>query len=193
MFQSSFCATCGGRSKRACGTVTGHVAGIGRNVNKPTSLVSVEIRSRNASKYPVVIPNYLQTDHDRKAAREVVRQAYRVITTPAMRQVLEEPLNLDQGMVDEDAALDLWIASQLSSTYHFSGSCKMASLNKGGVVDPSGRVYGVSGLRVADACVIPSVPASNTMWPTMMFAERIGRSIQDAEDVGAEFCGSSKL
>ena len=68
----------------------------------------------------------------------------------------------------------------------------MAVRGKGGVVDQSGRVYGVQGLRVADASVIPTVPASNTMWTTMMFAERIGRSVRDGVDVGAASRGLSR-
>lgn len=175
------------------GTATGHVAGIGCNVNKPTSIGSVTIQSTNAFDYPVVIPNYLQTDHDRKAVREVVRRAYCVMTTPAMQKVLEEPLSLNERIVEDDVALDEWILSQLSSTYHFSGSCKMAARDRGGVVDQSGRVYGVQGLRVADASIIPTAPASNTMWTTMMFADRIGRSIRDAADVSTESLGSSRL
>lgn len=175
------------------GTATGHVSGIGCNVNKPTSIGSVTIRSTNALDYPTVTPNYLQTDHDRKAAREVVRRGYSVMITPAVQKVLEEPLALNKRIVEDDADLDEWIVSQVSSTYHFCGSCRMAARDQGGVVDQSGRVYGVQGLRVADASVIPTVPASNTMWTTMMFAERIGRSIRDAADVGTESRGSSRL
>ncbi|KAK5045494.1 hypothetical protein LTR84_009112 [Exophiala bonariae] len=175
------------------GTMTGHVVGIGCNVNKPTSTGLVTIRSTNVSDYPTVDPNYLHTDHDRKAAREVVRRAYCVMTTSAMQKVLEEPLALNESIVVDDAALDEWILSQLSSTYHFCGSCKMAARDQGGVVDQSGRVYGVQGLRVADASIIPTVPASNTMLTTMMFAERIGCSVRDAVDVGTEDRGSSRL
>jgi choline dehydrogenase len=40
---------------------------------------------------------------------------------------------------------------------------------------------------VADASVIPTVPASNTMWTTVMFGERIGRSIRDGRDVGEDY------
>jgi choline dehydrogenase len=180
-------------ARSLAGTATGHVAGIGCNVNKPTSTGSVAIRSRNATEYPAVTPNYLQTDHDRRAAREGVRRTYRVMTTPAMQRVLEEPLTLTRCTVEDDDALDGWILSQLSSTYHFCGSCRMAARGKGGVVDQSGRVYGVQGLRVADASVIPTVPASNTMWTTMMFAERIGHSIRDGVDVGAASRGLSRL
>jgi 5-(hydroxymethyl)furfural/furfural oxidase len=41
------------------------------------------------------------------------------------------------------------------------------------VVDPECRVYGVQGLRVADASVMPSVPSANTNIPTIMIAERV--------------------
>lgn len=175
------------------GTATGHVAGIGCNVNKPTSIGSVTIRSADVRDHPTVIPNYLQTDHDRKAAREVVRRGFWVMTTSSMQRVLEEPLSLNKRIVEDDAALDEWIVTQLSSTYHFCGSCRMAARDQGGVVDQSGRVYGVQGLRVADASVIPTVPASNTMWTTMMFADRIGRSIRDGAEVSAESRGPSRL
>jgi choline dehydrogenase len=175
-----------GRASRSlAGSATGHVAGIGCNVNKPTSTGSVFIRSTNALEYPVVAPNYLQTEHDLRAAREVVRCAYRVMTTPAMLSVLEAPLTLARPTLDDNEALNHWIMSQVSSTYHFCGSCRMAARDRGGVVDQSGRVYGVQALRVVDASIIPTVPASNTMWTTMMFADRIGRSMRDGVDVDA--------
>lgn len=171
------------QTKGLAGTATGHVAGIGCNVNKPTSIGTVAIRTKNAHDQPDVSPNYLQTRTDQCVAREVVRQAYQVITSSAMREVVEEPLILTEAIVSDDALLDEWIQSQYSSTYHFSGTCRMASPKKGGVVDQSGRVYGVRGLRVADASIIPTIPASNTMWTTMMFADRIGCSVRDAKDV----------
>lgn len=183
-FSYLFLPSTGHSQRGLAGTATGHVAGIGCNVNKPTSLGLVKIRTKNIHDHPAVMPNYLQTDDDRRAAREVVRRAWRTIMAPPMQEVLQQPLTLSKQIVEDDATLDEWILSQLSSTYHFSGSCKMASRRQGGVVDQSGRVYGVDGLRVADASVIPTVPASNTMWTTMMFAERIGSSIRDAEDVG---------
>jgi choline dehydrogenase-like flavoprotein len=41
------------------------------------------------------------------------------------------------------------------------------------VVDPQGRVHGVSGLRIADASVMPTVPRGNTNLPTLMIAEKM--------------------
>ena len=45
------------------------------------------------------------------------------------------------------------------------------------VTAPDGRVYGVSGLRVADASLFPSVPRANTNIPTIMTAEKIADTI----------------
>ena len=40
------------------------------------------------------------------------------------------------------------------------------------VVDPTLRVLGIDGLRIADASVIPELPSGHTNWPTVMIAER---------------------
>lgn len=167
------------------GTVVGHVAGIGCNLNKPTSFGTVTIASNDVHEAPKVHPNYLQSDEDRTAAREIVRKAYDVLMSAPMQQLLHEPIGLGRSILDTDHLLDEWIQKQFSTTYHFCGTCRMACRSHGGVVDQSGRVYGVQGLRVCDASVIPTVPAANTMWPTMMFAERIGSSIRDGKLIHA--------
>jgi 5-(hydroxymethyl)furfural/furfural oxidase len=47
------------------------------------------------------------------------------------------------------------------------------------VTDSSGRVYGVSGLRICDASLIPSIPCANTNIPTIMVAERVADLIKE--------------
>ncbi|KAK3196394.1 hypothetical protein K4F52_000276 [Lecanicillium sp. MT-2017a] len=163
------------------GTAVGHVAGIGCNLNKPTSLGTVTIVSNDANEAPKVRPNYLKTSEDRTAAREIVRKAYDVLMSPPMQNLLHEPIGLDRTILEADHLLDEWVQKQYSTTYHFCGTCRMADRSHGGVVDQIGRVYGVHGLRVCDASIIPTVPAANTMWPTMMFAERIGSNIRDGK------------
>jgi choline dehydrogenase len=165
------------------GGVSGHVAGIGCNVNKPTSLGTVRVTAKDGVTYPEVDPHYLESDEDLRAARELVRRAFAVMSSAPMRGVLGPPLELDSAIIEDNDTLDEYIKSHFSSTYHFCGSCRMADTSKGGVVDQSGRVYGVQGLRVCDAGVLPTVPAANTMWSTMMFAHRIGCSIRDGQDV----------
>ncbi|TKA27509.1 hypothetical protein B0A50_04339 [Salinomyces thailandicus] len=168
------------------GSMAGHVAGIGCNVNKPTSFGNVNIQSRDPNQQPLIVPNYLSTAADRDCARQAVRLANKIVLSDSMQAVLSPPLGLTPQIIASDRLLDDWMLSQYSSTYHFTSSCRMASRERGGVVNQSGCVYGVQGLRVADASVIPTIPAANTMWPTMMFAERIGRSVRDARPVGSE-------
>ena len=47
-----------------------------------------------------------------------------------------------------------------------------AAGDKAAVVDPLCRVYGVAGLRIVDASIMPIIPRANTCLPTLMIAER---------------------
>jgi choline dehydrogenase-like flavoprotein len=49
----------------------------------------------------------------------------------------------------------------------------------GAVVDPRGRVYGVRGLRVADASILPNLPRATLALPTAVIGERIADLILD--------------
>jgi choline dehydrogenase-like flavoprotein len=62
---------------------------------------------------------------------------------------------------------------------HPVGTCAIGSAdNPMAVVDPACRVYGVGGLRVVDASVMPRVPSANTNLPTIMIAERVAEMIR---------------
>jgi choline dehydrogenase-like flavoprotein len=74
--------------------------------------------------------------------------------------------------VTSDADVDAWIRSSASTLYHPAGTCKMGSRDEGGVVDSELKVYGVEGLRVVDASVIPILPASHTMTTVFAVAEK---------------------
>ena len=62
---------------------------------------------------------------------------------------------------------------------HPVGTCAIGRAdNPMAVVDPACRVYGVGGLRVVDASVMPRVPSANTNLPTIMIAERVAEMIR---------------
>jgi choline dehydrogenase-like flavoprotein len=102
-----------------------------------------------------------------------------------MQSVPEQPIDLTGPIANSDALFDEYHNSHVTSTYRFRATCRMTSRGKGGVVDQSGRVYKVRGLRVCDASILSTVPASNTMRATTTVAERIGASIRDGRDLAA--------
>ena len=72
------------------------------------------------------------------------------------------------------AALDDWMFAECSDAQHASGTCRMGAANDPrSVVDPECRVIGVSGLRVIDASVMPTVVRANTHFTTVMTAEKM--------------------
>ena len=71
------------------------------------------------------------------------------------------------------------ILTASGSSFHPSSTCAIgAPDNPLAVVDPHCTVYGVEGLRVADASVMPRIVAANTNTPTMMIAERVAEFIR---------------
>jgi choline dehydrogenase-like flavoprotein len=64
------------------------------------------------------------------------------------------------------------------TTYHYAGTCSMGQ-GAGSVVDPRLRVRGVTGLRVADASIMPVVPVSALNAPSMMIGHRAARFLRE--------------
>ena len=84
---------------------------------------------------------------------------------------------LDELVADQQRLAE-HIRVNVAGTFHASGTCRMgAAADRYAVVDPAGRVYGVGGLRVADASVMPDVPRGNTNIPTIMVAEKLAHTI----------------
>jgi 5-(hydroxymethyl)furfural/furfural oxidase len=77
-------------------------------------------------------------------------------------------------LVADDEALAEHIRQNVAGTFHPVGTCRMGQANdRTAVVDTSGRVRGIAGLRVIDASIMPTAPRGNTNIPTIMLAEKI--------------------
>ncbi|XXH02115.1 hypothetical protein Hte_008483 [Hypoxylon texense] len=78
----------------------------------------------------------------------------------------EAPLGRDVAPLEytehDDAVLEDWLRQHVETTWHSLGTCKMAPLEEGGVVDASLGVYGVEGLNIADMSIPPLNVAANT-------------------------------
>jgi GMC oxidoreductase len=83
-----------------------------------------------------------------------------------------------QSNVSTDADLEAFIRANVATTYHPVGTCKMGLARDAmAVVDSRLRVHGVTGLRVADASIMPNIIGGNTSAPSMMIGERAANFI----------------
>jgi 5-(hydroxymethyl)furfural/furfural oxidase len=86
-------------------------------------------------------------------------------------------------LVEDDAALTEFVRTRAHGTWHCCGTCRMGAADDPmAVTNSAGRVYGVEGLRVADASLMPFVPRANTNLPVMMIGEKIAAAILEARD-----------
>jgi len=142
------------------------------NLN-PTSRGTVHVTSPDAAVAPAIQPNYLSTDEDRRVAVESLKLTRRIVAQPALASFKPEEFRPGpQYQTDEDLAR---LAGDIATTiFHPVGTCKMGRKDDAeAVVDSRLRVRGVSGLRVADASVMPTITSGNTGSPTLMIAEKL--------------------
>jgi 5-(hydroxymethyl)furfural/furfural oxidase len=85
------------------------------------------------------------------------------------------------GLLRDDEALTNFVRTHVGGTWHPSGTCRMgAPDNPMAVTSPTGSVYGIQGLRICDASLMPSIPRANTNVPTIMIAERVADFIKSS-------------
>ncbi len=127
---------------------------------RPESQGSVMIRSADPAQSPVIQPNYLSAELDRRTLIDIVRFMRRIYAqVPLCRLVGAETLPGAEVQSD-DEILDM--AKRTGSTvFHSAGTCKMGD-DPLAVVDSDLKVRGVAGLRVADASVMPTLVSGNT-------------------------------
>ena len=149
-------------------------------VTRLTSRGYIQLRSRNPFDKPIFEAGYFNHPHDIKVIREGMKFCIALTKTKAFRRY---GARVWEGRKMPGCAhLQLWsdpylecLARHYTNTiYHHSGSARMGPASQpGAVVDPRLRVYGVGGLRVVDASIMPTVVSGNTNAPTIMIAEKV--------------------
>lgn len=137
---------------------------------RPGSRGTVRIKSADPFEAPAMVPNYLSTEEDRRCAVEAVKFARRLAATPEVAPYVREEYKPGPGVASDAEILD-WCRGNGATIFHPSGTCRMGS-DAMAVVDSGLRVAGVSGLRVVDCSVMPTLVSGNTNAPVAMIAER---------------------
>jgi choline dehydrogenase len=116
----------------------------------------------------------LEEDTDRRRMREAIDVCDEIAAQSDLRTLLGKRLDPMMRAPRSAMARDRWMLARVAHSSHMSGVCKMAPpSDPQAVVDECGRVYGVKGLRVVDASIMPDCVRANIMATVMMMAERI--------------------
>ncbi|MDB4025785.1 GMC family oxidoreductase N-terminal domain-containing protein [Candidatus Thioglobus sp.] len=137
---------------------------------RPQSRGEVTINSKNPEDLPKIIPNYLSTESDQKIAIDSIKVARKIANASPLKQHILDEFVPGGSLVSDEDLLEA-AKNNSQSIYHPVGTCKMGN-DKNSVVDDQLKVYGVKGLRVVDASIMPELVSGNTNAPTMMIAEK---------------------
>ncbi len=153
-----------------------HVFSVGVVGLHPKSRGSVTLRSSSPSEPPRIVFNALSDSSDLETLRRGIREARRIYRTPPQAELTGEEISPGKD-VASDEGLDAFIRATTQLCQHPVGTC---SMGKGpeAVVDPQARVYGVAGLRVVDASIMPTVPGGNTNAAVIMAGEKVADLIR---------------
>lgn len=132
----------------------------------------IELASANANDKPLIRFNYLSDPRDIVVLRSALRLTREIISQKSMARFAGEEI-APGSRVRSDGEIDDWIRRSVATAYHPSCTCRMGGEDDAeAVLDPTLKLRGIEGLRVADASVMPVVTSSNTNAPTIMIAEK---------------------
>ncbi len=156
-------------------------------VNECQSAGALRIVSADPSAQPVIDENMLDADSDRERMRDGVRRLVQMAGHDTVQAIASRvyvsgggwdggggDIGLDALSTLADDELDALCLAVAGDTQHGTSTCRMGAADDAdAVVDPHCRVRGFTGLRVADASIMPSVPRANTHLTTVMIGEKV--------------------
>lgn len=137
---------------------------------RPESQGQVLIRSGDPNEPASIKPNYLTAEYDRRTSVAMVRYIRRLLSREPLQRLLEEETTPGAGVRSDDEIIDAF-GRLGQSGFHACGTCKMGQ-DAMSVVDERLRVRGISGLRVVDISILPTMTSGNTNAPAMAIGAR---------------------
>lgn len=145
---------------------------------RPASRGGIHLTGPNASDPLKIQANYLADSRDLKDMMIGIGKAREIGNAAALQSYTKR--EVAPGNLNE-ADLERFIRNGLVTFWHQSGTAKMGR-DSMSVVDGNLKVYGVEGLRVADASIMPRVTTGNTMAPCVVIGERAAAILQEEHD-----------
>ncbi|MEO1249871.1 MAG: GMC family oxidoreductase N-terminal domain-containing protein, partial [Pseudomonadota bacterium] len=143
---------------------------------RPKSRGTVRLRSSDPSDLPIVDPNFMAEEYDRKTSAEGVRISRDIFMQPSLQKYIKR-MHVPGDDVKTPQDFENYARQYGRTSYHPSCTCKMGTDDMA-VVDPKLRVHGLEGIRICDSSVMPSLIGSNTNAPTIMIAEKASDMIR---------------
>lgn len=137
---------------------------------RPESMGSIHIKSADPHEQPAIRFNFLADTIDQRAMIDGFRMARTIAEAKPLDLYRGEEFSPGKGIETDDEILS-WIRANAETAYHPMGTCRMGP-GPNAVVDDRLRVHGITGLRVADASIMPTMPSGNTNAPCIMIGEK---------------------
>jgi choline dehydrogenase-like flavoprotein len=137
---------------------------------QPRSVGTLHIQSRDPLQQAAMDPRYLSHEADAQLFLDGVRAARRIAQQPALQPLVVRETRPGPDVRNDAALLD-YMRETVQTCWHMVGTCRMG-IDPTAVVDLELKVRGLSGLRVIDSSVFPTIPSSNTNIPTIATAEK---------------------
>lgn len=145
---------------------------------RPMSRGTVRLASKDPLMPPLLDPKFLSVESDIQQLMEAVRVSRKIFATAPLSEWVNGELTPGAN-IQSDADLREAVRQLTISQWHMAGSAKMG-VDDMSVVDPELRVYGVTGLRIVDASVMPTIVSGHPQAAIMMIAERASDMIKKA-------------
>lgn len=149
---------------------------------QPKSRGSVTIQSKDPLQIPLVDDGAFSDPSDLITFMNIykvyVKKIAEKLNAIDSQYTLVEP---SLSVINDDNLLREYILANINHTHHWTGTCRMAPRDEGGVVDSHGNVYGVENLVVADDSIASFIPDGNTAACAFMIGAKIAQDIRAQE------------